>query len=88
MKKGTKSWQFELRMTIKMKSSKKQGKKIRLQQNTTLSNTITNPTFIRRISLTYYPKLIKIFKKHKIQIINNGNKLKIKNHLESTKNKN
>jgi hypothetical protein len=69
----------------------KQDKKIRLQQITALSNTTTNPSFIRRISLTYYPKLtnklIKIFKKHKIQKINNSNKLKIKNHLESTKNK-
>jgi hypothetical protein len=69
----------------------KQEKKIKLQQNTTLSNTTTNPTFIRCISLTYYPKLtnklINILKKHKIQIINNRNKFKIKNHLESTKNK-
>jgi hypothetical protein len=69
----------------------KQEKKIKLQQITTLSNTITNPTFIRCISLTYYPKLtnklINICKKHKIQIINNSNKFKIKNQLESTKNK-
>jgi hypothetical protein len=69
----------------------KQEKKIRLQQITTLLNTTTNPTFIRCITLTYYPKLtnklIKIFKKHKIQMINNSNKFKIKNHLESTKNK-
>jgi hypothetical protein len=59
----------------------KQEKKIKLQQITTLSNTTTNPTFIRRVSLTYYPKLtnkpIKIFKKHIIQIINNRNKYKI-----------
>jgi hypothetical protein len=69
----------------------KQEKKIRLQQIISFSNTTTNPTFIRRISLTYYPKLtnelIKIFKKHKIQIINNSKKFKIKNHLKSTKNK-
>jgi hypothetical protein len=69
----------------------KQEKKIKLQQITTLSNTTTNPTFIRCISLTYYPKLtnklINIFKKHKIQIINNSNKFKMKYQLESTKNK-
>jgi hypothetical protein len=85
MKKGTKSWPL-LRMDIKKnevieKIIQKQEKKIKFQQITTLSNTTTNPTFIRRISLTYYPnltnKLIKIFKKHKIQIINNRNKYKI-----------
>jgi endonuclease I len=45
---------------------------------------------MRSISLTYYPKLTnklnKFFKKHKIQKIN-SNKFKIKNHLETTKNK-
>jgi hypothetical protein len=48
----------------------KQEKQIKLQQITTLSNTTTNLTFIRCISLTYYPKLtnklIKLFKTHKI----------------------
>jgi transposase len=55
----------------------KQEKKIRLQRNTTLSNATTNPTFIRRISLTYYPKvtnkLIKIFKQHSKGVIHVSN---------------
>jgi ribosomal protein S15P/S13E len=73
-KKRTKSWPLELRTAIKIKSSKKSysNKKRKSDFNEIPNFQMQQP----------------IFKKHKIQIINIiVNKFKIKNHLESTKNK-